>query len=206
MINTARLRCTIGWLAMMLPWVVLILSLVFGYGFPDSISMTYYRETCITPFMIVLGSASLLLFSYKGYDWQDDLVCSLTGLFGLCICLFPCATNLFAYVGTFLIPQEVSGILHNISAAIFFILLSYNSLFLFTKSGEVMSETKKKRNIIYRVCGIGMVASFVLLIPVTVFSIYGGIWTVEAIALTFFGISWLTKANYYPWLFAEKAC
>ena len=47
-------------------------------------------------------------------------------------------------------------LLQHISAIIFFGLLAYNSFFLFTKSSGVMTDKKKKRNIIYRVCGIGM--------------------------------------------------
>ena len=90
MINTKRLRCIVGILGMLLPWIVLILSFAYGYGFPDSISATYYLPTCITPFMIILGSAGLLLISYKGYDLQDDIVCSVTGIFALGICLFSC--------------------------------------------------------------------------------------------------------------------
>lgn len=208
MINTIRLRCTIGWLGMLLPWLVLALSFAHGYGFPDSISMTYYFEPCITPFMIVLGSAGLLLFSYKGYDKQDDIVCSLAGVFGLCICLFPCMiTTIYdadQIVGTFQIAQNISGIIHNISAGLFFGLLAYNSLFLFTKSSGIMTENKKKRNIIFRICGIGMIASFLALIPVIICNLYGGVWIIEAFALAFFGISWLTKADCYPWLFADK--
>ena len=208
MINTTRLRCTIGWLGMMLPWMVLILACAYGYGFPDSISQTYYFETCITPFMIILGSAGLLLFSYKGYDKQDDIVCTLAGVFGLGICIFPCATSIMldsdCLVGTFQIIQNISGWIHNICAGLFFGLLAYNSLFLFTKSGEIITENKKKRNIIFRVCGIGMITSFLAIIPVTIFGWYGGIWAVEAVALAFFGISWLTKADCYPWLFADK--
>lgn len=200
MINTIRLRCTIGWLGMLLPWLVLILSSAYGYGFPDSISATYYIPTCITPFMIILGSAGLLLFSYKGYDKQDDIICTLAGVFGLGICIFPC----FAYgrVGTFQLDSNISGWLHNISAFIFFGLLSFNSLFLFTKGAGEPTPEKKKRNIIFRVCGIGMVASFLLLIPL--WSVPCGIWIVEMVALTFFGISWLTKAQCYKWLFKDK--
>ena len=214
MINTTRLRCTIGWLGMLLPWIVLILSCAYGYGFPDSISATYYLPTCITPFMIILGSAGLLLFSYKGYDSQDDIVCTVAGIFALGICLFSCGIqDLMArwvelaelsHVGTFQVVPNISGMLHNICAFGFFGLLAYNSLFLFTKNGGVMTESKKKRNVIFRVCGIGMVASFLLIIPVSVFRWWGGIWAIEAVALAFFGISWLTKANCYPWLFAEK--
>jgi hypothetical protein len=32
MINTTRLRCLIGWLGMLLPWIVLVLSFANGDG------------------------------------------------------------------------------------------------------------------------------------------------------------------------------
>ena len=218
MINTKRLRCTIGWLGMLLPWIVLLMSNVYGYGFPDSISATYYIPTCITPFMIILGSAGLLLFSYKGYDRQDDIVCSIAGVFALGICLFSCATkglitrwfelSELTKVGTFQIDPSVSGMIHNICAIGFFGLLAYNSLFLFTKSitkdKDKMGESKKKRNIVFRTCGVGMTISLLAIVPISVFEWWGGVWIIETIALTFFGISWLTKANCYSWLFADK--
>lgn len=214
MINTIRLRCTIGWLGMLLPWIVLIMSNIYGYGFPDSISATYYIPTCITPFMIILGSAGLLLFSYKGYEKHDDIICTIAGVFALGICIFSCGIKdliikwpefaALTNVGTFQIIPETSGILHNVCAAGFFILLSYNSLFLFTKSSGNMTANKKKRNLIYRICGIGMIISFLAIIPISIFNWWGGVWIVETLALAFFGISWLTKADYYPWLFADK--
>ena len=214
MINTTRLRCTIGWLGMLLPWLVLLMSVIYGHGFPDSISATYYLSTCITPFMIILGSAGLLLFSYNGYDRQDDIVCTVAGVFALGICLFSCGTeNLITrwpelaeltYVGTFQIIPAISSILHNICAIGFFGLLAYNSMFLFTKTNGDMTKNKRKRNIIFRVCGIGMIVSFIAIIPIGIFEWWGGIWVVETIALAFFGISWLTKADCYRWLFADK--
>jgi hypothetical protein len=203
---------------MLLPWIVLALCLIYGYGFPDSISATYYIPTCITPFIIILGFASVLLFSYKGYDKQDDIACSITGVFAIGICLFSCATKglierwpelaRLTNVGTFQLAPHISGIIHNICAVGFFGLLAYNSLFLFTKSitkdKTKMEERKKKRNMIFRVCGIGMVVSLVAIVPVSIFEWWGGVWIIETIALTFFGISWLTKANCYQWLFADK--
>ena len=214
MINTRRLRCLLGWLGMLLPWLVLVLSFAYGYGFPDSISATYYLPTCITPFMIILGSAGLLLISYKGYDKQDDIICTIAGAFALGICLFSCTTvelrsrwpELFNsnLVGTFQLPATFSGILHNICAIGFFGLLAYNSLFLFTKSSGEMTLSKKKRNIIFRICGIGMIAAFLAIVPVGLFELWGGVWIIEAIALVFFGVSWLTKANCYTWLFADQ--
>jgi hypothetical protein len=108
-IDTIRLRKTIGWLGMLLPIIVLVLCLVFqcvpGHVFPDSISATYYLEPTITPFMIILGAASILLMCYRGYEKIDDVINTLTGITGLCICLFPCSNPEMYEMG--LIPDYV---------------------------------------------------------------------------------------------------
>lgn len=194
-INTKRLRLLLGWLGMLLPWIVVVLV---GY-FPQSISITWYTNAC-TVFMIILGSASILLISYKGYELIDDITLSLSGVFGLGICLFPCWIDNCDKVGTFLLSPTTSNTIHCISAILFFALLSYNSIFLFTKSSGAITENKKKRNIIYRVCGIGMLASFlIMLFP----WFYIRTWLTECLALFFFGLSFLTKANTYKLLFSE---
>lgn len=197
MINTKQLRWTVGILGMLLSPIVVALL----WRIPESISATYYEAETITPFMIILGFASVFLMFYKGYDLQDDIINTLAGVFGLMICLFPCANGAYEKVGTFQIPQNISGIIHDVSAVLFFGLLAYNSLFLFTKHGENMTAEKKKRNIVYRVCGIGMVASFTLML-LPWFRIQ--IWLVETIALFFFAVSWLTKADSCKLLFADK--
>lgn len=198
MINTRRIRLIIGVLGMMLPWIVVLLLL----RFPQSISATYYTWEAGAVFMIILGSASLLLMSYRGYDKKDDILNTVSGLFGLCICLFPCKIVGLEAVGTFQIPTAVSSVIHNISAGGFFGILAYNSLFQFTKTSGEMTAQKKKRNIIYRVCGGGMIGAFALfLLP----DFYIKVWLIETIALQFFGVSWLTKANALPWLFADKS-
>lgn len=237
-INTLRLRAMLGWLGMLLPWIVAVLigdfpnsivmialsltlvllisckgyellgilplciaAVLFG-DFPDSISATWYTNAC-TVFMIILGSASILLISYKGYEMIDDIILTLSGVFGLGICLFPCAVPTYpGKVGTFMIDSSISNTIHFVSAIVFFGLLAYNSFFLFTKSSGEMTNKKKIRNIIYRVCGIGMVASFgIMLFPTLPYKT----WITEALALFFFGISFLTKADIYPWLFCDTA-
>lgn len=195
-INTLRLRAMIGWLGMLLPWIVV--SLVRYV--PPSISATWYTNAC-TSFMIILGSASFLLICYEGYTKVDDILLTCSGIAGLCICLFPCSVaEVTGKVGTFMIDRDISSIIHNVSAVIFFGLLAYNSFFLFTKSSGEMTRNKKIRNIIYRVCGVGMIGSF-LFILLPDFRIK--IWLVETIALFFFGVSFLTKADIYPWLFCD---
>lgn len=196
-INTVRLRIFLGFAAILLPWIVALLN----KGIPQSISATYYNPACITPFMGILISSSVVLICYKGYDLQDDIVLSLSGLFGLGICLFPTYTSSMELVGTFQIPAIVSSKLHNICAIVFFTLLAYNSIFLFTKGSGTPTRNKKIRNVIYIICGVGMLASFaILLLP----RFYIRIWLVETIALFFFGISFLTKADVFPILFCDS--
>ena len=195
MINTKRLRCAIGFLAIALPWLVVLIL----WRFPESISATYYTHAGAV-FMMILGSASVLLMYYDGYDKTDDILNTIAGIFGLLICLFPCKTDTLQYVGTFQAPVVVSGMIHNISAMAFFALLSYISMFQFTKSVGEMTDKKRTRNAIYRVCSIGMLLSFtILLLPK--FRIQ--MWLTEAIALFFFGVSWLTKANAFKVLYKD---
>ena len=174
-VNTIRLRIVLGILAILLPWIVALLN----GAFPASISATYYVPQCITPFMGILIASSILLMCYKGYDLQDDIILSLSGLMGLCICLFPTYSSLYEKVGTFQLDPSISSTVHNISAVVFFGLLAYNSFFLFTKGDSNPTKKKKIRNIIYRVCGVGMLASFlILLLP----SFYIKVWLMETIA------------------------
>ena len=195
-VNTIRLRVILGLAGMLLPWIVAILV---GY-IPDSISATWYTNAC-TVFMIILGSASILLMCYRGYDRMDDITLTLAGVFGLGICLFPCNNgSISGPVGTFNIDIVVSGYIHGICAVIFFALLAYNSIFLFTKGDGNPTRNKKIRNIIYIVSGIGMIGSFTLLL-LPDFRIK--IWLVETIALFFFGLSFLTKADVFPFLFCD---
>jgi uncharacterized membrane protein len=138
--------------------------------------------------------------NYHGYDLMDDILNTTAGIFALGICLFPCYSSLFEKVGTFQVSVNISSTIHNICAIIFFAILAYNSFFQFTKSNGEPDRRKKIRNIIFRVCGIGMIASFaILLLP----DFYIQVWLTEAFALAFFGISWLTKANKYRWLAAD---
>lgn len=205
MINTKGLRCLIGVLGMALPIIVVMLSLVYGYGFPDSISATYFIPTCITPFMIILGSAGILLVCYKGYNTVDNILNTAAGFAAWGVCLFPCAAQT-GKIGTFQLDAMTSDTIHMVSALVFFGILAFNSLFQFTKGLPNPTPNKKKRNVIFIICGIGMVGSFILLPLVSygILNVPHVIWVIEFIALQFFGVSWITKANCIPFLFADK--
>lgn len=197
-----RIRNLAGLMGMILPWVSLLGAILVARtkGFPDdfwsllSISETYY----VTPPLVgILTTAAVVLMCYKGYSTKDHVISALAGIFGLMIVLFPCKCPAAEeIVGFFQLPVKISHIVHCTSAVLFFILLAYNSIRLFTQTGNQnnMTDQKKIRNIVYRVCGIGMLCSMALMvIPVQFFA---KTFIVEAIALTFFGISWLVKGGF----------
>jgi len=195
-----RIRNYAGFLGMILPWLSLIGALLFRGIKPSwsdfSISATYYVTPALTA---ILTSASIVLMCYDGYDKWDSFVTTISGVFGLCIVLFPCKCNVsMEHVGYFQLPVKVSNILHCISAMMFFILLAYNDIFLFTKHEETMTSKKKIRNMVYIICGIGMLSAMIL-IPLPI-HFNAKTWWVEMVALTFFGISWLTKGEVFKFL------
>lgn len=194
-----RVRNLAGLMGMILPWLSLIGAILVARtkGFPDdfwsllSISETYY----VTPPLVgVLTTAAVVLMCYKGYSTKDHVISALAGLFGLMIVLFPCnCPAAEEIVGFFQLPAKISDVIHCASAVAFFLLLSYMSLCQFTKGGKD-THNKRIKNIIFKVCGIGMLASLALMvIPVDFFA---KTFVVEAIALTFFGVSWLVKGEF----------
>ena len=198
-VDTKRMRIMIGALGMALPWLVALITL----SWPQSISITYYSLFAVGTFMVVLGSAGILLINYKGYERIDDIMATIAGIFAILICLFPMEyiPDPSIQTGILHLPSNISNIFHCISAFAFFAILSIMSFFLFTKTSGTMTKQKKIKNIIYRVCGVGMMCSFLLLfLGFTPFAPYNLTWIVEAIALFFFGVSWIVKADALPWL------
>lgn len=208
-----RIRNTAGLLGMILPWFCLLgyflvyksQSLPLTDAFPDSMSITYY----VTPVLsMVLTAAAIVLITYIGYDWRDQLVTSLSGVCGLLIVLFPCADSNGVYealqihttAGYLQTPTTVNQYIHTIAAVIFFLSLAFNSFFLFTLGSDTPTAEKKKRNLIYRICGVGMLLSLIFMV-IPIHFAHKTFW-IEAIALTFFGISWLTKGE--MWLKDKK--
>lgn len=195
-----RIRIFIGILGLILPWLSLIGTVFVARtnGFPNdfwetlSISATYY----VTPPLVgVLTTASVILMCYKGYNWKDHAITTLSGVFGAMIVISPCKCSVAGELVVFFqLPVNISHIIHCTSAVLFFILLSINSMFLFTLGGNE-TRNKKIKNIIFRVCAVGMICALVLMpLPIKFFA---KTFIIEAIALTFFGVSWLVKGEIF---------
>ena len=200
-----RIRNLCGLLGILLPWIALFsagIKLDKATGWWWSISATYYQSDALVG---VLVPASIVLMSYIGYERIDNLVTTLTGLFGLGIVLFPCKVGWIpdgSPVGFFQLPIEFSHILHLSFAALFFLFAAINSLFLFTRHGETMTDRKKVRNTIYRICGWGMIGLEALLVVLGL--VFGTpawfVMVIEIILLQLFGFAWLVKGEFFPFL------
>jgi hypothetical protein len=128
----------------------------------------------------------------------------MSGIFALGMIFFPTAmfSGKAVRVGMFLIDDSISANIHLMFSTLFFLALSFNSLFLFTKRHPgVMGKEKKRRNIIYRFCGIVMLLAIVcitiytFLLRGTFLAAMNPVPILESVALFAFGISWLVKGH-----------
>jgi len=209
LISHITLRKLLGTLGVLMPFI-----LVFGVFFLKTLfnipghaddqilqpSISHYYYTAMGDvFVAILASFGLFLFTYRGYTSEnpmkrDNLFTTAAGVCAIVVALFP-ATPVVS-------DHSVSGTIHLIAAAAFFVILAYISYFLFTlsdKTPKSMGDRKQSRNLIYRGCALVMLACLLILgycfiadpqdwPPNTVFIF-------ETIALWAFGISWLTKGE-----------
>jgi len=203
-VSYLAMRRLIGILGISLPFIVVLGGFTQGEpGLQGSISGYYY--TNMRDFFVgILSGVALFLISYKGYEKIDDIVANMSGLFALGMIFFPTAmySGKAVRVGMFLIDDSISEKIHLTFGALFFLALSFNSLFLFTRRHPgVMGKEKKRRNMIYRFCGIVMILAIVCITMYTVFlretfiAAINPVLILESVALFAFGISWLVKGN-----------
>lgn len=189
------LRRAIGWVGLLLPFVLMIGNTVLFDGPLPGKSISLYYHTPMRDVLVGgLCAVALFLFFYAGYDRWDNITASITGLFALLVAWFPASE-----AG----DEGIVNTIHFVSAALFFVSLAMFSLFLFTRKGHNPTPEKLQRNVIYVVCGVVML---VCLLAMLIYLIARGtsssspfIFWAETAALIAFGISWLTKGGtLYP--------
>ena len=200
-----HLRKIIGVIAISLPFILLFGNLLFfnHYGIESSISHYYYTDMR-NVFVGILFAFGVFLFSYKGHERKDDIAGDLACLFAVGVALFPTTPTETA--------TTITGYIHVTCAALFFLTLSYFSLFLFTKTdpNKTPSPQKYIRNRVYRACGIIMLACMVLVViyyqlpdsSKMFLAYYKPVFTLETLMVVAFGISWFTKGR---GLYADEA-
>jgi uncharacterized membrane protein len=194
----------IGVLGISLP-IIVVLGGFLQDGFIIQASISGYYYTNMRDFFVgLLCIVAVFLISYRGYEKIDHTVGMISGICALGMTIFPTAmfSGKVVKVGMFLINDNISEYIHLAFGTMFFLALSYNSIFLFTKRQPgTLSAEKKRRNLIYRICGFVMFLALLCIVIYTLFlrdtsiSKMDPVLILESIALLAFGISWLIKGN-----------
>jgi hypothetical protein len=203
------IRRAVGILGLALPIAVSLGTAIFS-AFPhlkDSIS-DYYYTIMGNVFTGTLCGVALFLFSYNGFDRWDRISSNLAAVFALGVAFFPMNVDRACKACTLgnIISRDVQpwrDYVHFTSASLLFFTLACMSLFLFTKTqpGKRPTHKKQQRNIIYRVCGIVMLAAMVLAFGyqkgwiTKVLPLPHSTFFMETVMLWSFGFSWLVKGE-----------
>lgn len=167
-----------------------------------SISETFFANSNICMIGLLFSTAVFFL-SYRGYDWRDRVMSIAQAITCLGVIVFPIYTiGAPDYLGLFNLSAKTSSILHYISSFVLFFCFGINILFLFTLSGNEMTGAKKVRNMIYRICGIGILVGLVLQLLYSLTSFFSWIpdwfpFTMinEFFMLEFFAFAWIVKSE-----------
>lgn len=202
------IRRAIGYLAISLPIILLILSCFsfFNTNIQTSISHYYYtnlREI----FTGTLFAVGLFLIRYKGHSnisiWKNDKVLTnIAGIMAVGVALIPTTpikTDEPIYCKIITLIHIPLDWLHYAFAGILFFILALLAINVFTIGKENENNIPKSifdENNIYRFCGYSILL-FIILIPI--FSItklfpYSTL-IFEALSLFVFGFAWLIKGR-----------
>lgn len=173
-------------------------------GWYMSISATYYANSCMC-LIGLLFCAAVFFLSYTGYDWRDRALAIVQAAGCLGVVAFPCKTSglpaSIQTVGIFDLPIATSHIIHCTSAAVLFVAFAVNIFFLFTLGDSENNEKKRKRNKVYRICGI-IIFAFCIIQALTATPVFSWVpekfpltWFNEFVMLTAFSVAWLVKSE-----------
>lgn len=191
-------------------------SVEVGRWFVEGSISAYYHTGMREVFVAILSALGIFLLCYKGPQKWDVLAAKVAGAFALLVALFPtdetsrkatdtggpAPDSLTYFSGPNAVDPAFVGYVHYASAAVFFITIALMSVFLFTKSGGGEPTPRKLlRNKVYRLCGLAILLAIALIAVDKL--LLDGRWStnssfvfwMETVAVTAFGISWLTKAE-----------
>ena len=218
-----NIRKIIGILAMSLPIVIFLVEKVFfRTSLQPSISAFYYTQMRWF-FVLTLCCIGFFLFFYQGYDNLDKWLSRIAGIAAFLVALFPtspaslgvCASPLTIFfsasqpeplVGSWIC--NLTSTIHLVSAFILFATVAFFSFFSFTqcehhtkritfKQCKHDSNEKKKRNCVYRACGVAIILAILVIGLSGLWQKYFSYTTYwgEFVALFFFGVAWAVKGE-----------
>ena len=203
-ISYLTLRKAIGFIGILMPIIVRVGAYFFEHiPSNDSIS-AYYYTGMRDIFVGTLSAIGVFLFCYRGPNTQDNVLTNIAGVSAIAIGLLPTEPGYhplilknFPEIMTSACYRNHGPLGYHIFVVVtFFIIISYLTIFRFTKPSQPqITKQKKSRNKIYILCGI------IMLICLGAIVILKGIWKnisifwPETIAIVAFGCAWLTKGQ-----------
>lgn len=195
------LRRSVGIIALILPFAVALPWLISHHEFLSSISAGYY--TGMRNFFVgSLCAVALFMVCTRGYDTEDMVAGILSGIFGICVAFIPTTPPPFASQCACENHRDL-GSIHYVFAALLFLTLAYFCFFLFTMSahGVELTQKKRRRNVVYYVCGTIILFSIAMIGLIKLGAInwrsasvpYGILF--ETTSLLSFGTAWLVKGG-----------
>jgi hypothetical protein len=197
LISYLTLRKFVGLIGILLPVALVIIHMLLAHqaALLGSVSGYYYTDVR----GVLVGSLcaiGVFLFAYHGYNEWDDRLTNAAGVFAIGVALFPTAP-----VNPSTQARDI-GYVHLACAGLLFAVLAVIALWQFTKTDPVREPTpqKKKRNLVYRVCGT-VIALCLVLVPIESLVIgapiqrFKPLFCLEAVAVVAFGIAWLVKGE-----------
>ncbi len=202
------MRRAVGYLALSLPFTLALGAIVLallgpGHDLPRPLlerSISDYYYTPMRNYYVGgLCAIAAFLVCSRGYELQDEITGYLAGAFAFGVALFPSVNPYGGYTAM----QVDIGFVHTGFAALMFLVLAYICIFLFRKSSPETPLTRRKRhrNRLYGVCGLIIVVCMFFMVGLTVVgSLHsvppsGLLFWWESLALSAFGIAWLTKGE-----------
>ena len=195
-------RRAIGVSGMLLPVLLGPVGwLVFGIEIQENMS-SYYHTPMRDIFVGTLCAIGVFLFCYQGHDWIENWTANLACVFAIGIALLPLDEN-----SDPLNQSSLVGYLHSFCGGVFFLILSFYSLFHFPSSKAKKLEQEpheKQRDFVYRVTGVVILASVLTMGSFLLFfspewkklgNQYNIIFWLEWIAVWAFAVAWLTKGR-----------
>jgi Protein of unknown function (DUF998) len=198
-----ELRTAVGFIGVALPPILALGCRLCQHHWLEPSLSAYYYTNMGNYFVGSLAAIGVFLAFTRGYGGWDVAAGWIAGVCAIGVALFPtkpetCAT-----------PRQITiSNIHHTCAGVLFIVLGLMSLFLFRKtvSKETRTERKKKRDVVYLVCGV------IILVCVAALGVLH--WTapealsarpypefcLETIAIEAFGLAWLTKGETFSFI------
>jgi hypothetical protein len=199
------LRVLIGAIAVLLPFVLVLVNWGTGHGFQPSMSGYYYTVMRDT-FVGSLCAIGVFLVSYDGYDLADRLITDAAGLCTISIAFFPITPGNQPTA-----RQVLIGDLHLTFACAAFVLLSVMA-FRFAKREPTPPGLTWRERVkyafgftgpggsaaawelsVYRASGAAILLCVALAYPLS--TVKYSLLVLETIMLVSFGLSWFVKGR-----------